>query len=100
MSTEGKKECLILTSSQALLVEALQTTQDETGAPRKAGEQWYIYGPRSYCTPAEIAIRQQLNSVLSLDYIGFYLFRPGPMIFIWLLLVLRWLFRVVMGLFF
>jgi len=97
LTSAGVTESTLLSPSDGLLVEATRSTKDEEGNVRKAGEEWYIWGPTSYCTPAEVQVRQRLTAAIALETSGYYFFRTGPIFVIWLLIIFRWFLSTLAG---
>jgi len=59
---------------------------------RKAGEKWFIYGPKEYCPPCEVAIYTRKRAVFKIEALNFYVFRGDK--------ILLGVFAVIIFLFF
>jgi len=98
----------VLTAEESIIVQATESFDEiqyneeiEKGPQkkkgrsiikRKAGEKWFIYGPKEYCPPCEVNMIQRKRAIFRIEALNFYVFREDK--------ILLGVFGVIIFLFF
>lgn len=55
----GVEQIYVLAEDEALLVQAIESFQDDTGEDRCSGERWMLQGPVEYIPPIQVKVLEQ-----------------------------------------
>jgi len=68
---------ILLAPQQGLWLTSKEEFRDDKGVKRRPGDLWLVTGPGEYWKPIEAVITYHVSSVIHIESLGIYIFRPA-----------------------